>query len=165
MQIIWVLYFDCNKNTSCLIVLLSHHLNTICNSTKAFCQPHCSTRFCILCLYQSVPFAASPLHDLHFQFPKHLLICGQQDTVCWKQTITLIHKISFFVTSRKEMCQFLCKLRCWTRKSQWKCFISYGFRVIVSYLYYVISRRLRISLVQSGLLRLPTERRIWRITH
>jgi hypothetical protein len=73
--------------------------------------------------------------------------------------ITLIHKISLFATSRNEMCQFLCKLRCWTRKSQWKCFISYGFRVIV------ISQRLRISLVQSRLLRLPNECRIWRITH
>ena len=51
--------------------------------------------------------------------------------------ITLIYKISLFFTSRNEMCQFLCKLSCWTRKSQWKCFTGYGFRVIVSYLYYV----------------------------
>jgi len=26
--------------------------------------------------------------------------------------ITLIYKISLFATSRNEMCQFLCKLRC-----------------------------------------------------
>ena len=97
----------------------------------------------------------------------------QQHTLCQFQSvlsakgliITLIYKISLFVTSRKEMCQILCKVRCWTRKSQWKCFSGYGFQGIISYLYYVISRRLHIALVQSGLLRLPIERRIWRITH
>jgi hypothetical protein len=30
--------------------------------------------------------------------------------------ITLIYKISLFAASRNEMCQFLCKLRCWTAK-------------------------------------------------
>ena len=69
------------------------------------------------------------------------------------------------MTSKNKMCQFLCKLRCWTRKSQQKCFISYGFQAFVSYQYYIISQRLHIALVQSGLLRLPTERPIWRITH
>ena len=44
--------------------------------------------------------------------------------------ITLIYKISLFAISRNEMCQFLCKLRCWTWKSQSKCFINYGFRAI-----------------------------------
>ena len=58
------------------------------------------------------------------------------------------------------MYQFLCKLRCRTRQSQ---FISCGFGAIVSYLYYVISRSVRVTLVHSGLLRLPIERRIWRI--
>jgi len=34
------------------------------------------------------------------------------------QIITLIYKISLFATIRNEMCQSVCKLRCWTRKSQ-----------------------------------------------
>ena len=75
--------------------------------------------------------------------------------------ITLIYKISLLRIAETK----LCKLRCWTRKPQYKCFIIYGFRAIVSYLYYVVSRRLRIALEQSGLLRLPIEHRIWRITN
>ena len=43
------------------------------------------------------------------------------------------------------MYQFLCKLLCWTRKSQYKCFISHGFRAIVSYLYYVITSKVAYS--------------------
>jgi len=105
-------------------------------------------------LLQSTPFK----HAVHYL--ASLLALYQKFR--W---ILLTYKISLFATSRNEICQFVCKLKCWTRKSQFKFFIGYSFRGIVSYLYFVISRRLNISLVQSGLFRLLIERRIWRITH
>jgi len=47
-------------------LMMHGHMNL--KSTKAFCQSHCSTSFCILCWYQLVSFVVSPRHNFHFPF-------------------------------------------------------------------------------------------------
>jgi len=135
----------------CLIFIPSNHNSNLChhlNNIVQYKATTCSPQFVVVYQgWQYVDSGSTLKYHIIGNFCLHSSMGAKWGLWCirvWlyftcclcKRKLHWSTKFHFFFSSRNEMSQFLCKLSCWTRKSQWKCFIGYGFRVIVSYLYY-----------------------------